>query len=104
MSLATFSNRLFGTIMASTLLSMTNALSWAGYFLLLSFVCLLSATFLYFIVPETKGRSLEDMSLYFAEITNDRSILDIKDAPIVVSHNIDILCSNNKKDSMHAFS
>ena len=27
-------------------------------------------------LPETKGRSLEDMSRYFAEITNDRSILD----------------------------
>ena len=27
-------------------------------------------------LPETKGRSLEDMSLYFAEITGDRSVLE----------------------------
>ena len=76
MSLATFSNRFVGTIMASSFLSMANALTWAGFFLLLSIICLLIGGFIYFIVPETKGRSLEDMTLYFAEITNDRSILD----------------------------
>jgi hypothetical protein len=27
-------------------------------------------------LPETNGRSLEDMSIYFAEITGDRRILD----------------------------
>ena len=32
--------------------------------------------FVYFYLPETKGRSLEDMSIYFAEITGDRRMLD----------------------------
>ena len=76
MSLAAFSNRFVGTMMASSFLSMANALSWAGFFLLLSIVCLIIGIFFYYLVPETMGRSLEDMTLYFAEITNDRSILD----------------------------
>ena len=32
--------------------------------------------FVFFLMPETKGRSLEDMSLYFAEITGDTEILE----------------------------
>jgi hypothetical protein len=32
--------------------------------------------FIYVLLPETKGRSLEDMSLYFAEITGDESLLE----------------------------
>ena len=77
MSLTTFTNRLLGTIMASTFLSMANAITWAGFFLLLTFVCIFIAAFIYILLPETKGHSLEDMSLYFAEITDDRSILDV---------------------------
>lgn len=77
MSLTTFTNRLIGTIMSSTFLSMANAITWAGYFLLLTFICISIAAFIYFLLPETKGHSLEDMSLYFAEITDDRSILDV---------------------------
>jgi hypothetical protein len=44
--------------------------------LLLAGVCLIAMAFIYFYLPETKGRSLEDMSLYFAEITNDSSLLE----------------------------
>lgn len=76
MSIATFMNRLTATLMSSTFLSTANAMSWAGFFLLLAFVCVLVLVFVYFLLPETKGRSLEDMSLYFAEITGDRRILD----------------------------
>lgn len=31
-------------------------------------------------LPETKGRALEDMSQYFAEITGDRSILEAEES------------------------
>jgi sugar porter (SP) family MFS transporter len=76
MSVATFSNRLTATIMASTFLSTANAISYAGFFFLLSAICVVCFAFLYIFLPETKGRSLEDMSLYFAEITGDRSVLE----------------------------
>jgi fatty acid desaturase len=76
MSLATTLNRAVATIVASTFLTTANAMGWTEYFLMLAVVCLLLTIFLYVFLPETKGRSLEDMTLYFAEITNDRSILD----------------------------
>lgn len=78
MSLATFLNRLFATIMSSTFLSFAGALTWGGFFCFLASMCLILFVFFYFMLPETKGRALEDMALYFAEITGDRSILDVE--------------------------
>ena len=79
MSLATLLNRAVATLMASTFLTTAHAMSWAGFFFLLAVVCLIVLVFLYYFLPETKGRSLEDMSVYFAELTGDRSILEAED-------------------------
>lgn len=76
MSLATLLNRTFATIVSTTFLTTAEAIGWTEYFLLLAGVCLFFTVFILVFLPETKGRSLEDMSLYFAEITNDKSILD----------------------------
>ena len=76
MSLATVMNRIASTAMSSTFLSVASAIGWAGFFLMLAGICLLVLVFLYFFLPETKGRSLEEMSLYFAELTNDTSLLE----------------------------
>ena len=35
--------------------------------------------FFYAYVPETNGKRLEDMALYFVEITNDPSLLQMND-------------------------
>ena len=78
MSLATFMNRVTATLISSTFLSVADAMSWAGLFLLLSIVCAIVAIFLYIYLPETKGRSLEDMTIIFAEITGDRSVLELE--------------------------
>eukprot|EP00525_Craspedostauros_australis_P010319 CAMPEP_0198133994 /NCGR_PEP_ID=MMETSP1442-20131203/59852_1 /TAXON_ID= /ORGANISM="Craspedostauros australis, Strain CCMP3328" /LENGTH=157 /DNA_ID=CAMNT_0043795129 /DNA_START=197 /DNA_END=670 /DNA_ORIENTATION=- len=82
MSVATFFNRLTGTLMSSTFLSTASAMSWTGAFLLLAAVCTISALFIFFYLPETKGRSLEDMSMYFAEITGDQSLLEAEDKAV----------------------
>lgn len=76
MSIATFCNRIVATAMASTFLSTSNAIGWGAFFVLLAVVCVLVCVFVFFLMPETKGRSLEDMSLYFAEITGDTEILE----------------------------
>lgn len=76
MSVATVLNRATATFMSSTFLSIANAMSWGGFFLGLCFVCIFVLLFLWMFLPETKGRSLEEMTVYFAEITNDRSVLD----------------------------
>ena len=79
MSVATFMNRVTATIMSSTFLSVATAMSWSGFFILLSIICLVVLAWMYVYLPETKGRPLEDMSLYFAEITGDRSILEAEE-------------------------
>ncbi len=44
--------------------------------MMLAGVCGVVFIFVFFLLPETKGKSLEDMSLYFAEITGDTEILE----------------------------
>jgi MFS family permease len=78
MMLAVLPNRLTATFMASTFLSVAHAITWPGFFLLLAGICLASMVFLFLYLPETKGKSLEDMVGYFAEVTGDRSILDLE--------------------------
>mmetsp|Transcript_43142 Transcript_43142/g.52327 ORF Transcript_43142/g.52327 Transcript_43142/m.52327 type:complete len:605 (+) Transcript_43142:399-2213(+) len=90
MSVATFLNRVTATLMASTFLSTAHAMSWAGFFLLMSFVCLLVLMFVWAYLPETKGRSLEDMSLYFAELTGDRSILALEESLATRAGQVDV--------------
>ena len=76
MSVATFMNRVTATLMSSTFLTTATAMTYAGFFLLLAGVCIIVLGFFYWFLPETRGRPLEDMSLYFAEITGDNSILE----------------------------
>jgi hypothetical protein len=76
----TFMNRVTATLMASTFLSVANAMSWAGFFIMLSIVCLIILIWMYVYLPETKGRALEDMSQYFAEITGDRSMMEAEES------------------------
>lgn len=76
---STFMNRVTATIVLSTFLSVANAITWMGYFVMMSIVCLIICGWMFIYVPETKGRPLEDMSAYFAEITGDRSILEAEE-------------------------
>lgn len=74
MSLATFLNRVMATIMASTFLTVANGISWPGFFMVLCVICLLTVAFVFLYLPETKGKSLEDMTEYFASITGDTTL------------------------------
>lgn len=76
MSIAAFFNRVAATIMSSTFLSTAEAIGWSGFFLLLAMASVAVFGVMYVYLPETKGRSIEDMSRYFAEITNDTSVLE----------------------------
>mmetsp|Transcript_2381 Transcript_2381/g.3522 ORF Transcript_2381/g.3522 Transcript_2381/m.3522 type:complete len:532 (+) Transcript_2381:167-1762(+) len=78
MSLATFANRATATIFASSFLSVATAMTWSGFFIMMTVVCLIICVWMYIYLPETKGLSLEEMAHYFAEITGDRSILDVE--------------------------
>jgi len=74
-SIVISSNRIVATIISSTFV-LTDWMSWSAFFIFFAIVCILVMTFVYVYIPETKGRSLEDMSLYFAEITRDEIIVE----------------------------
>jgi len=76
MSMATFLNRITATVVTSTFLTVAESFTWAGYFSILGIICLLVLLFFFLYLPETKGRSLEEMSLYFAELMGDNAILE----------------------------
>lgn len=117
MSLASGLNRVVGTIVSSSFLTVQDTVTWAGFFLLLAVACTVVLVFFYFLLPETKGHSLEDsewscifsdcvltlswsyfshqffllpieVSLFFAEITGDFSILDAE-RKIRVEHELE---------------
>lgn len=95
MSVATFFNRIVATLMASTFLSTAKATGWGEFFLMLAAVCIIVLGFVYWLLPETKGRSLEDMSLYFAEITGDDQILEAEEKIIADRRGRDALEMRN---------
>lgn len=66
MGLATFVNRMVSGIISLTFLSMTKSLSPAGAFIFFAVVAVLAALFIGFVVPETKGQSLEEIERAFA--------------------------------------
>jgi len=76
MSVAATGNRITATLMAVTFLSTATGIGWGGFFLMMCIVALIVLVFLYCFLPETRGRSLEDMSVYFAEVTGDQFILE----------------------------
>ena len=78
MSLATFLNRVTATIMSGTFLS-------TAFFFMLCMISLIVMAFLCFFLPETKGRPLEEMSVSFAELTGDSTVLE-EEAAIARRH------------------
>ena len=80
MSLATFGNRATATIFASSFLSVANAMGWSPFFIMMAVVCLVILIWIYIYLPETKGRHLEEMAQYFADITGDMSVIEAERA------------------------
>lgn len=75
-SIATLMNRTTSAIMASSCLSLATFFGWHGFFFLLALICIGVSVFFYVYLPETKGKSLEEMNKYFADITGDRSLVE----------------------------
>ena len=74
-SLVTFVACGVSTISVSNFLTIKNAIAWPGCFFFFAASGIFTFLILYIYLPETKGKSLEEMSLYFAEVTGDYSIL-----------------------------
>jgi MFS family permease len=65
MSISMFTNRIFSGAIAMTFLSVSEAISPAGTFLLYGGISLISLIWVYYYVPETKGRPLEQIEEEF---------------------------------------
>jgi hypothetical protein len=66
LSLCTFLNRVIATLLSGSFLSLVRYMRYAGYFWLFSALTLGCVVYVYYLIPETRGRSLEDMSAVFA--------------------------------------
>ena len=83
MSLAIFLNRLVSGTVASTFLSLTEAISMRGTFLLFGGIATLSWLFVLYMVPETKGKSLEEMETFFEQLEDERRLRAREKSPLV---------------------
>mmetsp|Transcript_12314 Transcript_12314/g.20588 ORF Transcript_12314/g.20588 Transcript_12314/m.20588 type:complete len:507 (+) Transcript_12314:1-1521(+) len=70
LSVSTFVNRAFATMLSSSFLSMVNTLGYQGYFLLFTLITAGCVLYVFFLIPETQGLSLEDMSSIFQDISS----------------------------------
>ena len=68
MALATVANRVFSSLIASTFLSWAGAMTYAGYFYFFTALSVVLWATLYVYLPETSGKSLEEMAGYFASL------------------------------------
>ncbi|CAH9131376.1 unnamed protein product [Cuscuta epithymum] len=64
-ALAVSVNRLVSGAVSATFLSVSRKITFGGTFFVLSGVMLLASLFFYLLLPETKGKSLEDMGALF---------------------------------------
>ena len=77
LSLATSSNRLVSATVAGTTLTLRNALGVSGFFVFYAFMTIVSAMYLYKFFPETKGRSLEEITDLFCDPNDRRSSISL---------------------------
>lgn len=69
-------NYIFGFITKKTYYNVETTLSLPGASLLYCFICGLGLIFTYIVLPETEGRTLEEIELHFSD--NSKSITDRK--------------------------
>ncbi|XP_020530346.1 probable polyol transporter 6 [Amborella trichopoda] len=65
MSVAVMVNRMVGTLVSMTFLSLNKAITIQGSFLMYALICALGGVFCWFALPETKGRTLEEVQVLF---------------------------------------
>ncbi|KAJ9688440.1 hypothetical protein PVL29_014220 [Vitis rotundifolia] len=66
-SIAVSVNRLVSGVVSMTFLTISKAITYAGMFFVFCVVMVIGSIFFYFFIPETKGKSLEDIATLFED-------------------------------------
>ena len=85
MALATVANRVFSSLIASTFLSWAGAMTYAGYFYFFTALSVVLWATLYVYLPETSGKSLEEMAGYFASLFGEEVVAPPAKAPVAAN-------------------
>lgn len=91
-------NYIFGFISKKTYYNVETTLSLPGASLLYCFICGFGLIFTYIVLPETEGRTLEEIELHFSD--NSKSITDRKIAKFKSKTNDKQLNGNHKAIEM----
>ena len=78
-SLGLFVNRLVSGVVASSFLSISEALTPHGAFVCFGIISTLSFVFVLKLVPETRGKSLEEMEAFFRSIVEGTAAVELDD-------------------------
>lgn len=73
-SLGTAVNRIMSGVVTMTFISLYKAITFAGSFYLYAGVATLGALFIFFFLPETRGRTLEDMEVLFGKVADENVV------------------------------
>ncbi|XP_078178085.1 polyol transporter 5-like isoform X2 [Carex rostrata] len=73
-SIGTAVNRIMSGVITMSFISLYKAITIAGSFYLYAGVATLGAVFIYFFLPETRGRSLEDMEVLFGKVADENEV------------------------------
>nr|XP_004233514.1 probable polyol transporter 6 [Solanum lycopersicum] len=67
-------NRLMNATVSMTFLSMMSAMTIAGVFFMFAGISVIALIFFYFFLPETKGKSLEEMEALFTKAKDSKNV------------------------------
>ncbi|KAF8405194.1 hypothetical protein HHK36_010094 [Tetracentron sinense] len=75
-------NRLMNAAISMSFISIYKAITIGGSFFMFAGIAVVAWLFFFFFLPETKGKSLEEIEMFFARGSNSRKIEDVEIQPI----------------------
>ena len=87
LSIAMLVNRLIATLLSGSFLTLVNSMTYSGYFGFFLVVTIACVVYVYYLIPETQGRSLEQMSTLFQRTKCDSAMLSGSDHGCIETSN-----------------
>ena len=87
LSIAMLVNRLIATLLSGSFLTLVNSMTYSGYFGFFLVVTTACVVYVYYFIPETQGRSLEQMSSLFQRTKRESGMLSDNDHGCIETSN-----------------